>query len=149
MKETSISVNKHIYNLLINDEELNKLVEKKIYPLVAEESVTYPFIIFTKESAYDNYTKDLLLYDTVEISVAVAAVNYFQTVAIAERVRQIIENYTDSYFNNILLDAVTEEFVEDTYIQHLKFSAKINITYTTDSIENNDESDENDKNNNP
>ena len=131
MKETSISVNKYIYNLLINDETLNKLVGKKIYPLVAEESVTYPFIIFTKDSAYANYTKDLLTFDTVTISIAIAAVNYFETVQIAERVRQILENHRDGYFLNIQLENVSEDFVEDTYIQQLQFSAKINITYTT------------------
>lgn len=131
MKETSISVNKHIYNLLINDEILNGLVGKKIYPLVAEESVTYPFIIFTKDSAYANYTKDLLTFDTVTISIAIAAVNYFETVQIAERVRQILENHKDGYFYNIQLENVSEDFAEDTYIQQLQFSAKINITYTT------------------
>ena len=130
MKETSISVNKHIYNLLINDEILNGLVDKKIYPLVAEESVTYPFVIFTKESAMGNYTKDLLMYDTVTISVAIAATNYIQTVDIAERVRQILENRRDDYFYNILFDEVTEDFVEDAYIQTLKFSSKINIPTT-------------------
>ena len=129
MKETSISVNKHIYNLLINDEILNGMVSKKIYPLVAEESVTYPFIIFTKESAMANYTKDLLMYDTVTISVAIAATNYSQTVEIAERVRQILENRRDDYFYNILFDEVTEDFVEDAYVQQLKFSAKINILH--------------------
>lgn len=137
MRETSISVNKHLYQLLISDEKLNELVGKKIYPLVAEESVTYPFIIFTKESANGVYTKDLLTYDSVTISIAIAAVNYFQTVAIAERVRQILENHRDGYFYNILLDNVTEDFVEDTYIQQLQFLAKINIKYTNDSEESN------------
>lgn len=135
-KETAISANKHIYNLLINDEKLNELVDRKIYPLVAEDSVTYPFVIFTKESVFANYTKDLLTYDTVNFSVAIAAVNYFQTVQIAERVRQILENYRDNYFYNILLDNVTEDFVEDTYLQQLQFSAKINIQYINDSIDN-------------
>lgn len=135
MRETSISSLKHIYQLLINDEDLNKLVDRKIYPLVAEESVTYPFIIFTKESASGNYTKDLLLYDTVSISVAVAAVNYFQTVQIAERVRQILENHRDGYFYNILLDNVTEDFIEDTYIQQMQFSAKININVSNETTD--------------
>lgn len=130
MKQTSISVNKHIYNLLINDEILNELVDKKIYPIVAEETVTYPFILFTKESAMGNYTKDLLMYDTVTISIAIAATNYSQTVEIAERVRQILENRRDDYFYNILFDEVTEDFVEDAYIQTLKFSSKINISTT-------------------
>ena len=127
MRETSISCNKHIYQLLINDEQLGKLVGNKIYPLVAEETVTYPFIIFTKENANANYTKDFLTYDTVTISVAIAANNYFETVNIAERVRAILENYRDSYFYNIFLDNVTEEFLEDAYVQQLQFSAKINI----------------------
>ena len=129
MKETSISSLKHVYQLLINDTILNKLVEKKIYPLIAEESVTYPFIIFTKESISGNYTKDLLVNDSVTISIAVAAANYFQTVEIAERVRQILENYQDDYFYNILLESVTEDFVEDTYIQQLQFTTKIKITH--------------------
>jgi len=139
MKQTSISVNKHIYNLLISDEKLKEFVDDKIYPLVAEESVSYPFIIFTKESAYGNYTKDLLMYDGATISIAIAAVNYFQTVEIAERVRQILENYRDEYFYNIQLDNVTEDFVEDTYIQQLQFSAKINIIYTNESTKDSDE----------
>jgi len=148
MRETSISVNKYIYQLLITDDKLKELVGNKIYPLVAEESVTYPFIIFTKENAFANYTKDLLTYDTVNISVAIAAVNYFQTVQIAERVRQILENYRDDYFYNILLDNVTEDYVEDTYIQQLQFSAKINIQYIDDSDEELEESNDNNDNNN-
>lgn len=125
--ESAISVNKHIYNLLVNDQTLAGLVGNKIYPLVAEESVTYPFVIFTKESVSGNYTKDLLTYDTATISVAVAAVNYFQTVQIAERIRAILESHKDGYFYNILLDGVTEDFVEDAYVQTLTFSAKIKL----------------------
>lgn len=126
MRETAISVNKHIYQLLSSDSGLTSMVDNKIYPLVAEESVTYPFVIFTKESVSGNYSKDFLVNDTVTISVVVAASNYFQTVNIAERIRAILENYRDGYFLSILLDNVTEEFIEDAYIQQLQFSAKIN-----------------------
>lgn len=127
MRETAISCNKHIYQLLSNDSLLTSMVGKKIYPLIAEETVTYPFIIFTKENANANYTKDFLTYDTVTISVAIAANNYFETVNIAERVRAILENYRDSYFYNIFLDNVTEEYLEDVFLQQLQFSAKINV----------------------
>lgn len=127
MRETAISANKHIYQLLSSDSGLTEMVGEKIYPLVAEESVTYPFIIFTKESVNGNYTKDFLTSDTVTISVVIAANNYFQTVNIAERVRAILENYRDSYFYSVLLDNVTEEYIEDAFIQQLQFSAKINV----------------------
>ena len=131
MRETAISTNKHIYQLLISDEQLKSFVGDKIYPLVAEESVSYPFIIFTKESANGNYTKDLLTYDTVNISVAIAANNYFQTVQIAEQVRAILENHRDNYFFNILFENVSEDYVEDAFIQQLNFSAKIKINNQT------------------
>lgn len=127
MRETAISCNKHIYQLLSNDSLLTSMVGKKIYPLVAEESVTYPFVIFTKESVNGNYTKDFLQYDTVTISVAIAANNYYETVSIAERVRAILENHRDSYFLSVLLDNVTEEYLEDAFLQQLQFSAKINV----------------------
>ena len=123
--DTGISANKYIYNLLINDTKLKELVGDKIYPLVAEESVTYPFVIFTKEEVNGVYSKDLLMYDSITISVAVAATSYFQTVEVAERVRAILENRRDAYFYNILLESVTEEFIDDAFVQNLQFSAKI------------------------
>ena len=123
--DTGISANKYIYNLLINDTKLKELVGDKIYPLVAEESVTYPFVIFTKEEVNGVYSKDLLMYDSISISVAVAATSYFQTVEVAERVRAILENRRDTYFYNILLESVTEEFIDDAFVQNLQFSAKI------------------------
>lgn len=125
--ESAISANKKIYQLLINDEPLKELVGNKIFPLVAEESVSYPFVIFTKESATANYTKDLLMYDTAIISVVIAANNYFETVAIAERIRAILECHRDAYFLSLLLDNVTEEYIEDAFVQQLQFSAKINV----------------------
>ena len=39
IKETSISVNKHIYNILINDEILNEMVDKKIYPNYYDDDI--------------------------------------------------------------------------------------------------------------
>lgn len=127
MRETAISTNKHIYSLLKEDSQLGEMVGDKIYPLVAEESVTYPFVIFSKETVNGNYSKDLLMYDSATISVAIAANNYFETVNIAERVRAILENHRDSYFYNILLENVTEEYIEDAFVQQLQFSAKINV----------------------
>lgn len=127
MRETAISVNKHIYSILTGDTQLRELVSDKIYPIIAEETVSYPFIIFTKETVDAAYTKDFLTYDNVTFSVAIAANNYFETVQIAERVRAILENYRDSYFMTVLLNNVIEEYVEDAFIQQLQFSAKIRI----------------------
>jgi hypothetical protein len=125
--ETAISVNKHIFQLLNEDAQLKELVGNKIYPLVVKQNIDFPFIIFKKEGVNPIYSKDLLSYDTVIINVAIAAINYDDTVAIAERVRAVLENYRSTYFYNILLDNVSEDFIDDTFIQQLQFTAKIRV----------------------
>lgn len=127
MRETALSVNKYIYNILSTDETLSGLTGGDIYPIVAEESVTYPFVIFTKTDAYGQYTKDILSYDQASVQVAIAAVNYFQTVEIAERVRALLEGRRDNYFYSITFDSVTEDYIEDAYVQNLTFTCKIKI----------------------
>lgn len=127
MRETALSVNKYIYNILSTDETLSGLTGGDIYPIVAEESVTYPFVIFTKTDAYGQYTKDILSYDQATVQVAIAAVNYFQTVDIAERVRALLEGRRDNYFYSITFDSVTEDYIEDAYVQNLTFTCKIKI----------------------
>ena len=126
MKETGLSINKHIYNLLTANEDLNKLVGKNIFPLVAEESVTFPFIIFSKVSIVVDYNKCGVTGDKVIFSIAIASKNYIDTVNIAEIVRRIFELHTDSYFSRITLSEVTEEYNEDAYIQALTFESIIN-----------------------
>lgn len=127
MRETALSVNKYIYNILSTDETLSGLTGGDIYPIVAEEKVTYPFVIFTKTDAYGAYTKDILSYDQASVQVAIAAVNYFQTVEIAERVRALLEGRRDNYFYSITFDSVTEDYIEDAYVQNLTFNCKIKI----------------------
>ena len=123
--ESGLSINKHIYQLLSSDEELEALVGKNIFPLVAEESVKFPFVIFTKTSLNTDYNKCGVTSDTVTFSVAIAAVNYFQTVEIAERVRQILELYHDDYFARLEMAGVSESFMDNSYIHTLDFTAKL------------------------
>ena len=126
-RETALSANKYIYKILTEDETLSGLTKGQIYPVIAEENVTYPFVIFSKTDAYANYTKDILAYDSATVQVALAAVNYFQTVDIAERVRLLLEGRRDSYFANVQFVSVTEDYVEDAYTQTLEFNCQIRV----------------------
>lgn len=126
-RETALSANKYIYKILTEDATLSGLTKGQIYPVIAEENVTYPFVIFSKTDAYANYTKDILAYDSATIQVAIAAVNYFQTVDIAERVRALLEGRRDSYFANVQFVSVTEDYVEDAYTQTLEFNCQIRV----------------------
>lgn len=123
---TAISVNKYIYKLLSEDAELNELVNSAIYPLIAEESTSFPFIIFRRTNLVTSYSKDGCAGDEVEFAVQVAAQDYFTTVEIMERVRKILELHRDNYFKTIRLSSVTEDFVENAYIQEISFIAQVN-----------------------
>ena len=120
---TAISVNKYIYRLLTEDAGLSNIVGNKIYPLIAEETTTFPFVIFKRTNLTANYTKDGCSGDEVEFSVSVAAQDYFTTVEVMEKVRSILELHRDNYFRTIRLSSVTEDYIENTYVQEVSFIA--------------------------
>lgn len=120
---TAISVNKYIYQILSSDSELKSLVKEKIYPLIAEESTTFPFIIFKRNNIVTEYCKDGVVNDSVDVSIAIAAKNYNQTIAIAERIRELLELKRNEYFKSIHLTSVAEDYVDDAFIQELNFNA--------------------------
>ena len=118
---TGLSINKLIYDILINDKELNKIVSNKIYPLLADEATTFPFIIFRRNSIDTEYTKDGRVYDVCSVSIAVASTTYEQNIRISERVRELIELRRSEHINYSILSSVNEDYLEDTYITELVF----------------------------
>ena len=55
----SILIGKTIFKLLSDSAELKKYVDKKIYPLIADDGVTYPFIIYYRTSIRNIVCKQL------------------------------------------------------------------------------------------
>ena len=119
--ETGLSVNKHIFQILSKDEALAKMVGKNIYPLVAEEDVKLPFITFTKSSVVPSYYKVGVADDKVSFTVNIVANDYITTVNIAERIRQLLEGRTSSYFKRIELQNCYENYSNDNYVQNCSF----------------------------
>ena len=53
----SLQIGKAIYHLLKKDSRIKEKVGFKIYPLIVEESTTFPFIIYKRTNITPNYTK--------------------------------------------------------------------------------------------
>ena len=53
---TGISVLKSIYKLLVANEDLVAMVDNKMFPLIANENTTFPFIVYQRDSIYTEYT---------------------------------------------------------------------------------------------
>lgn len=124
----SLSIGAHVYRKLSGSPELVKLVANKIYPLSTKANSSFPFVIYRRSFLAAAYTKDGYYEDAVTVEIAVASDNYLNSVTIAEEVRKALENKRGRYDDFDVIDArlvsADEDFIEDTFIQHLVFSFK-------------------------
>ena len=131
MSDMSIMLGKLIYKLLSNDDWLSQRVTpKKISPLVAKAETTYPFIVYSRTSLRVDYCKDGVLENNVEFQVVAVSDNYVESLEVSNRVRGVLEllRYKDEgiIISECKLSSVSEEYMEDAFIQRLTFVIKSN-----------------------
>ena len=125
----SLSIGAHVYKKLSDSTELVKLISDKIYAISTKTEISFPFVIYRRNSLVPEYTRDRYgTGDTVSVEVALASDDYLNSVTIAEEVRKALENKRGQYDNFNVIDAklisANEDFIEDTFIQSLVFSFK-------------------------
>lgn len=123
----SILIGKTIYKLLTESDELKKYVGNKIYPLVADNDVSFPFIIYYRTNIRNLVDKDGYYEDEVSFSVIVVSNKYLESLEIANIVRGIFEKkkLTEDIYNCTVED-IDEDFRENAYIQQIYFNCKMN-----------------------
>lgn len=128
--ETSINIGKVVKDILYQDEALNNLVKNQVFPLIAEENTTFPFIVYRRNSIRKASTKDYVNDEIASVDVVIACDKYSQSVEIAENVRFVLEHggYEGENFSvdNISLSNASEQYMQNTYIQTLTFDVEIN-----------------------
>ena len=122
----SILIGKTIFKLLSASAELKKYVDKKIYPLIADDGVTYPFIIYYRTSIRNIVCKDGFYDDEVGFSILVVSNSYIESLEIANIVRSIFEKnkLTDTIYNCKVED-IDEDYNNNAYIQEIDFTCKV------------------------
>ena len=121
---SSLQIGKAIYTILAK----NNI--SKVFPLVADEGTTFPFIVYKRSGLEPANTKDVYNFsELATLDIIVAANTYEESITIAEKVKDILEHsrgtYADINIEEITLDDADEDYLEDTFIQKLTF--KINI----------------------
>lgn len=125
----SLYIGEVVYSLLSNINETGT----KCFPLIAENSTTFPFIIYQRDSiTRESFTKDGYGGDEVYVSVKVVASGYKEALDIAQQVRTILTlnryNYNNNNNNMLVSSQLTsayESFEENSYIQTLTFKMEI------------------------
>ena len=121
---SSLQIGKAIYTILAK----NNI--SKVFPLVADEGTTFPFIVYKRSGLEPANTKDVYNFsELATLDIIVAANTYEESITIAEEVKDILEHSRGTYaginIEEITLDDADEDYLEDTFIQKLTF--KINI----------------------
>lgn len=129
--DNSILVGKYLRKILIENNELMELIDKnKIFPLLANADTTFPFITYLRVNLTPIYTKNMLSDNNTSFIVRVVSDKYEQSLDIANAVRHSLEGYRykDENINiyPIKLDSVTEQSLDDAYIQNMTFSFSVN-----------------------
>ena len=108
----------------INDELVN-IVGDKIYPLVAESDTSYPFVVFKRTGITPEYSKDWLTMESVSVEIVCASDKYFQSVDMANLIREEMDGLRGGEILETKVDYITEDFIDDAYIQRIGFNFKV------------------------
>lgn len=124
---TGLSIGLYINEKLGNTPDLITLVGEKVFPISTQKEVTFPFVVYQRSGLTSTYTKDFLSDDTVSVSFIVASDKYFQSVEIAEALRIALEGKRAKKYGIIetKLVSANEDLIEDTFVQSLVFSFKM------------------------
>lgn len=121
--------NTAIYKILIDNEEIKKIVGNNIYPVVAPLNTKNPYIVFKRQITTQNDNKDSR-YSMVSIELNVYSNNYQQSIQIAELVKNTLEDVYNKEVESfkikyIVSTSIDEDYNEDYYSQTMYFDAKI------------------------
>lgn len=126
----SIFIGKVIYNILSTNSLLTPLVGNKIYPLVAEQTTEYPFIVYFRDNITNKtYTKDGYCEDLVTFTINCVSTDYSEGLEIANEVRKCLEKrkIESEYMTifNCRINSIDESFTDNAYVQTLSFTCTI------------------------
>lgn len=122
----TLLISRDIYKALTDNEDLTNIVNKRVFPIVAEEGTQYPFLTYNRTSISSNRTKCGIYEDTVNFSVNILTTDYLSGLDIGNLVRKSIEKHLnpslrDLEYRDIQLVGATEQFTNEGYVQTLNF----------------------------
>ena len=122
MRDTFKTISKIVYSTLSG-------ITHNIYPLIAENSTTFPFIVYSREGFSTEFCKDGNYEDTALVSIKVVASTYESSIKLAQDVRERLTLHNvhfDGLVINSEIDNAVESYSDNSYIQDLTFQIKIN-----------------------
>lgn len=121
-----ITIGRILFNTL---KDVTGLAGKNIFPIVAPENTSLPFIIYERKGGDTFYTKDGLAYDAPVVTLWILSSTYEDSVNKAEIIRNLFERTTIVYNGKTIsggeLEGIDEDFNGEAFIQKLVFKFKL------------------------
>lgn len=126
----AIKLTKYIRKFLLDNKELMKVVSPtSIFPIVAQANTKYPYIVMQRTGIRASYSKAGITEDNVTLEIIAISNDYSQSIDIAQLIRETIDGKRyrsdEIEIDDIEVESITEEFVDNAYLQRLVFSMKI------------------------
>lgn len=127
----TLDIGKYIYSKLSgNDDLVSLLGGTKIYPLIADNDVKFPFIVYRRSNLVSMGCKDGMYEDHVLVEVTVVSDKYSKSIEIVNKIRELIEvqysSFDDMEICDTTIEAASEDYTDNSYVQRVTFNLKIN-----------------------
>lgn len=128
----TLNIGSFIYKTLRNDSNLAvKLsIGNNIYPIVAEDGTSTPFIIYRRTGLTSNSCKDGYYEDIVRVEIKAVCSTYAESVSVINRIREIIEqqhfDWNKMRVEEVEIENASESYEFNAYTQTINIVFKIN-----------------------
>lgn len=98
---------------------IGDLVDTHCYPLIAEQSTEYPFIIYRSSSTAPNTSKDGIYEWEHSVEINIVDEEYDTCCNILESVCNRLLAMEGSDVDEVILDSISEDFIENAYVKNV------------------------------
>lgn len=98
---------------------IGDLVDTHCYPLIAEQSTEYPFIIYRSSSTAPNTVKDGIYEWEHSVEISIVDEEYDTCCDILESVCNRLLAMEGSEVDEVILDSISEDFIENAYVKNV------------------------------
>jgi hypothetical protein len=121
-----------IYSLLVNDSAVSAIVGTRIYPELAEEGASAPYIVYSVVSNTPSDTKDGTPIDEAQLEIFSVSSTYAAANDLADKVRAALDRKSQIVVGTVTVQSIhyTNEVVEvsekrDLYISVQDYTTRI------------------------
>lgn len=107
-----INIGSYIYS------NIGDLVNTHCYPLIADQSTDYPFIIYRSSSSAPNSSKDGIYEWEHNVEISIVDDEYDNCCQILENViNRLLAMEDNAPIAEVVIDTINEDFIENAYVK--------------------------------